>query len=969
MEIWILLAAAGSGYLAQYWQSSQKSKEVSIDIIDNDDDHCGSSTCTLPSRRRYRSLPSTKRRMKGSFYQNRLVSKFSQGVGKMTGGCVSSLYVPVADAEESHEAQAWHNCVIPDSCSRSSTNTQLDSKRDAAACLHSPYAISSSNIPSRCPALNTCNAPWPQKCCGFDFSQGNHEGDWLLPEKIASVSSEAVLDSQGCCMRTLYSAHCTEDSAMDENGFMLQDGPITNSINDALDNNAVNGEGAFLCDRTWIPGYLDSFLDFSALSTMDTLKMQEHEGRSSSSSRIRSHQSNEGNRSYTKRRRSLASCRLTTLPDSCLSVQSGDDYNQEVADSHIHNSLACEHLCNEEIKADASGNYLGEENGELLSSPSSISLRILNEIRNSESLVEEKKMDGDLKRSFRSGCLPFQIKSSGQEKARRECAAFLGGDNSESKGSGNNLLKVLLFNFGVGVGMMFAIMSNKHCTTQLIRLVEEALCVLKDLEGEVQGRKKLRFEFYNARDTREDVLAEQSHAVSKIVKRIIELVEQVRVSLSKDSASVSAVDYRQSKEMARLEAELEAELERMEMNLGVGDVSELCQRSSGVSEDDQEIGFLVQGELSARGIPCDDVEAHSEKGDGRDSSYEVIHGVVSPVELAKRLHEVLEDRQDRKILELEAEIKHLDSRLQAKEKEFQVWRQRVRRLLQDSTIESLSGFHQKGVCVKAEDKTKKVLFSSSQQEKHSFSTGMHHSAIVSPVSVACNEHFFSNGTKEASSLHQRGPHPKPCLGDEAYDEVCEEFFELWSDTATESPSCSQYGRLKGAPAELEQVPDTKDAANDTVASTPCSVKVTEARTVAHHHPEDQLNCNVEMEASSRKSHSDLECKGCLNLDWNGEGMRHPNTISLSQEKPAVCAQDVIDIFENHGQFGCVLDWSMSEDSSCSSELDEQLGQLLIKRIVEKSKRGSSIIEVAESVMASLDIDDTDLEIRVSRRLT
>ena len=58
--------------------------------------------------------------------------------------------------------------------------------------------------------------------------------------------------------------------------------------------------------------------------------------------------------------------------------------------------------------------------------------------------------------------------------------------------------------------------------------------------------------------------------------------------------------------------------------------------------------------------------------------------------------------------------------------------------------------------------------------------------------------------------------------------------------------------------------------------------------------------------------------------------------------------------ENNRLFRSAFDWSMSQESSYPSDLDEQLGQLLIDRIVEKGRRGSSIIDVAHSMLASFD---------------
>lgn len=86
---------------------------------------------------------------------------------------------------------------------------------------------------------------------------------------------------------------------------------------------------------------------------------------------------------------------------------------------------------------------------------------------------------------------------------------------------------------------------------------------------------------------------------------------------------------------------------------------------------DGEVGDLVRGELTILGLPHE-VEKDSEDEDGSSSSHEDLHVrnyAVSPRALAKRLHEVLEARQEQRISELEAELKLLSSKLQAREEE------------------------------------------------------------------------------------------------------------------------------------------------------------------------------------------------------------------------------------------------------------------------------------------------------------
>ena len=119
---------------------------------------------------------------------------------------------------------------------------------------------------------------------------------------------------------------------------------------------------------------------------------------------------------------------------------------------------------------------------------------------------------------------------------------------------------------------------------------------------------------------------------------------------------------------------------------------------------------------------------------------------------------------------------------------------------------------------------------------------------------------------------------------------------------------------------LRGVDSSDDTANDTSVSTPCSVKLIDARTTG------------------------VYCEDSLPLpDWNF-GASSPDHVDSYMDR-----LDSPNGYEL--PFECE-DFSAPED--CSSELDEQLGKLLIKRIVEKSRKGSPIIQDAQIVLASFE---------------
>uniref|UniRef100_A0A0A9F9V4 Uncharacterized protein n=1 Tax=Arundo donax TaxID=35708 RepID=A0A0A9F9V4_ARUDO len=121
--------------------------------------------------------------------------------------------------------------------------------------------------------------------------------------------------------------------------------------------------------------------------------------------------------------------------------------------------------------------------------------------------------------------------------------------------------------------------------------------------------------------------------------------------------------------MSKIEAELEAELARLELNITS---KRLEEETSDFNEVDQEfIGDIVRGELKVDMVRRDLTDYSSESDHGRDSresSPDCTHGTnypVSPRDLSIRLHKVIQHR-------LEGRIKELESALAQKQKQTQL---------------------------------------------------------------------------------------------------------------------------------------------------------------------------------------------------------------------------------------------------------------------------------------------------------
>ena len=124
----------------------------------------------------------------------------------------------------------------------------------------------------------------------------------------------------------------------------------------------------------------------------------------------------------------------------------------------------------------------------------------------------------------------------------------------------------LLYNFGVGVGMMFTIMSNKNDVRKLTSLLEEAETIIKGLEGELEGRCGSRSNSTSNEGDHEQRQSSISCTLKK-VRSATSSLHDVGKALN-EFDRVPDIGYLQLDDITALEAELEAELERMDMSLG-----------------------------------------------------------------------------------------------------------------------------------------------------------------------------------------------------------------------------------------------------------------------------------------------------------------------------------------------------------------------------------------------------------------
>lgn len=1062
MEVWILLAAAGSGYLARCWQNAQKTKGTSADEADSQDSTAGSSNQLPSARGRYRHFSPSGR------WQ----------VGKSLGGKGSHQWgrVSLKDVRVSENAAVGHPSdpkagerVDSDEGRRESTSEVrvviIDGKTSDESSTAFHNAVDGGTLGNV--------AVLPKESSDFNVEHSSSQEDPTTGyEVVARTSSQENKarkvsrrsqasegkgsgDDCGSLLSRSYSGKRMNDSRNEKGhkgGYLPQDGCSGKRMKDALETKPSQEEITF--GGTWMPGFWDVSQGVFVLDPDSFLVQQEGDGRSKGSStrKIKTPNNRSGrSRGSMCRRKRLTTQKPMSSLESCLSAQLDVNFNQraggflplfcspagDAVEGHVTG-----------VRRNLGDHILGPVASEKVSTEGSLST--LSSAIGLPSLSRQQNRRSSLN-------IIKKIKSRAARASKGETTGI------PFKGLEGTSQDAMLFNFGVGVGIMFTIMSNKHEVKMLNELLREAECLIKDLECELEGRYTSRPECDPTKKSMEDSVEQRQLVLSSTIKKVrsaARSLNSMRLSLTEELEPALGMEHMQPDDMAKLEAELEAELERMELNLDDGRISKHHRQYSGASEFDADIvGNVVQGELTVKGLPCE-IEVESEEEDNSDSSHEDLHVssyAVSPRQLAERLHEVLEARQYERIAELEAELKAVGSRLHAQEEQLQRWKDQSSGLIQGDV--GVSNFHQ-GAHLKNSNEAKEsdeasVSLSTEVEKKQCLSSGNLNSPTVSPrVTGDVSSYDMKNAVLKSSSRFQKVSKSRNnpvfiTLGGDAlaaYNEAYDEFSKALSDsdmgshavnnssldkhdfsenelqeadlstaevcglelfnsgvsehweqvdllslaenfyTDAESefmlnmPSLSKTpsrgrafpkkssrkkGTISSHPEPEQSFTGSKaadssdDTTNDTSGSTPCSVKFMDI-TVGPCHIDDQMKTEGKIGAESYMSPY---------FDWSEDilipaGANTPVVNSQEGKHSLYYGQKSLGIKSLQSP-GCLTleegDRSMPEDCDYTSDLDEQLGQLLIKRIVEKSRRGSPIIQDAHTVLASFERNETTLD--------
>ncbi|GMH17005.1 hypothetical protein Nepgr_018846 [Nepenthes gracilis] len=230
-----------------------------------------------------------------------------------------------------------------------------------------------------------------------------------------------------------------------------------------------------------------------------------------------------------------------------------------------------------------------------------------------------------------------------------------------------SLSGVVLFCLGISIGVVSNILANKMEMEKLKELLKQTENLVQDLQEELEMKDSLTLkELVNENDSSLDA-HDSSIKNRRTIAHSTQSNSNEAVKYSGGESEAQKTDEK-LESMYKIEAELEAELERLELNMKESSLHGLLDV------------VKLDPDLTAAGM----VSRRAGSGPGLDM--QLGKNGISPHELSLRLHEVIQSRLEQRILDLEAALGESQQRVQLLELErASYWRDFLRSQSPSST--------------------------------------------------------------------------------------------------------------------------------------------------------------------------------------------------------------------------------------------------------------------------------------------
>lgn len=238
----------------------------------------------------------------------------------------------------------------------------------------------------------------------------------------------------------------------------------------------------------------------------------------------------------------------------------------------------------------------------------------------------------------------------------------------------------VLFSLGISVGIIASLIANKTEVDKLKELLKQTESLVQDLQEELEMKdsltvRELENENYELQGTYPCFLHDRAPSSSS---------PQRSMNISRNGKEpYDEKDEETLESMSKIEAELEAELERLGLHVNA---SSLERRLSDIIELEPDfVADFAQGELRVDKINGQVALSESNKEGSDTSTAHSCNCAFSPRELSLRLHEVIQSR-------LEARVKELEAALQESQRKFEFMESERRNSSTDSYTNGEVGY-------------------------------------------------------------------------------------------------------------------------------------------------------------------------------------------------------------------------------------------------------------------------------------
>ncbi|ERN07512.1 uncharacterized protein LOC18435748 [Amborella trichopoda] len=504
----------------------------------------------------------------------------------------------------------------------------------------------------------------------------------------------------------------------------------------------------------------------------------------------------------------------------------------------------------------------------------------------------------------------------------------------------------LLFCCGIVVGVMSTMFSTKKEVDKLNELLKQSENLVQDLEEELEMKDSMTL-----KELTSDAFPYQENNDSSVNQRpSTSLADQKPDQSCSNEKELdfqkreehAELDFQKREEhtnyMSKIEAELEAELERLELNINT---SAHQRRFSGPNELDPDcMADIVHGELRADmvGGGGDTTDSNRDGTQSVTPPPQSLCHAVSPRELSVRLHQVIQSRLEQRIVELETALELSQKRLQS---------------LENDRPEIDVSFGQK-------------LFSSSEVSSTQESPTWNYQGQFDQLRDRYDPISINNPekTRETDMWASKGADS----GFEAYEEFVNMGITQVENGEGELKS-TKDGEIEGTHLGRSTRDDEEEEIHfleGTTGEEEEEIHILEGTTGDEN--EETYFLNIRGDGDSKETHflkamkdqrEETNWLKCVKDEreeihfsqfrqgLNGDGIPCPKRISIDVKG---LVQEKIKTWEKVKTGSCS---GRSDEGSSDSEEDE-VSKLLIQHIVERAKRGSPALHNAQKILFSMD---------------